>query len=75
MGEKHLLELIFVVVVLFPCDSIFLEKIYVFVHIFLIVEKPQKALVRCCSTQLGLSRTLSPISWLFYSRGGEKIHF
>ena len=75
MGKKHLLELIFVLVVLFPCDSIFLEKFYVFVNIFLIAEKPQKALVRCCSTQLGLSRTLSPISWLFYSRGGEKIHF
>ena len=52
MGKNHLLELIFVVVVLFPCDSIFLEKFYVFVNIFLIAEKPQKALVRCCSTQL-----------------------
>ena len=59
----------------FSSDAGFPPNEAVFVNIFLIAEKPQKALVRCCSTQLGLSRTLSPISWLFYSRGGEKIHF
>ena len=34
MGEKHLPDLIFVVVLVFSYDSIILENIYVFYHIF-----------------------------------------
>ena len=51
------------------------SKLYVFGHIFGRSKSYRKALPLRCSSQLELSGTLSPISGLFYSGGGEKIHF
>ena len=51
------------------------SELYVFGHIFGRSKSYRKALPSRCSSQLELSGTLSPISWLFYSGGGEKIHF
>ena len=51
------------------------SKLYVFGHIFGRSKSYRKALPSRCSSQLELSGTLSPISGLFYSGGGEKIHF
>ena len=51
------------------------SELYVFGHIFGRSKSYRKALPSRCSSQLELSGTLSPISGLFYSGGGEKIHF
>ena len=51
------------------------SKLYVFGHIFGRSKLYRKALPLRCSSQLELSGTPSPISGLFYSRHGEKIHF
>jgi len=51
------------------------SELYVFGHIFGRSKSYRKPLPSRCSSQLELSGTLSPISWLFYSGGGEKIHF
>ena len=62
-------------VVLFLLLAIIPSELYVFGHIFGRSKSYRKALPSRCSSQLELSGTLSPISWLFYSGGGEKIHF
>jgi hypothetical protein len=51
------------------------SELYVFGHIFGRSKSYRKPLPSRCSSQLELSGTLSPISGLFYSGGGEKIHF
>ena len=51
------------------------SELYVFGHIFGRSKSYRKALPSRCTSQLELSGTLSPISGLFYSGGGEKIHF
>ena len=61
--------------VLFLLLVIIPSKLYVFGHIFGRSKLYRKALPLRCSSQLELSGTPSPISGLFYSRHGEKIHF
>ena len=68
-------ELNLTMVVLFLLLAIIPSELYVFGHIFGRSKSYRKALPSRCSSQLELSGTLSPISWLFYSGGGEKIHF
>ena len=55
MGKKHLPELIFVVVLVFSYDSIILENIYVFYHIFRLFIGIKKAIALRYSTWRGLS--------------------
>ena len=55
MGEKHLPELIFVVVLVFSYDSIILENIYVFYHIFRLFIGNRKPRARRYSTRRGLT--------------------
>ena len=52
-----------------------LQNCTFFCHIFGRSKSYRKALPLRCSSQLELSGTPSPISGLFYSRHGEKIHF
>ena len=68
-------ELNLTMVVLFLLLAIVPSELYVFGHIFGRSKSYRKALPSRCSSQLELSGTLSPISGLFYSGGGEKIHF
>ena len=68
-------ELNLTMVVLFLLLAIIPSELYVFGHIFGRSKSYRKALPSRCSSQLELSGTLSPISGLFYSGGGEKIHF
>ena len=68
-------ELNLTMVGLFLFLAIIPSKLYVFGHIFGGSKSYRKALPLRCSSQLELSGTLSPVSGLFYSRGGEKIHF
>ena len=51
MEKKHLPELIFVVVLLFSYDSIILENIYVFNHIFRLFIGIKKAIALGYSTR------------------------
>ena len=68
-------ELNLTMVVVFLLLAIIPSEVYVFGHIFGRSKSYRKALPSRCSSQLELSGTPSPISRLFYSRHGEKIHF
>ena len=68
-------ELNLTMVVVFLLLAIIPSELYVFGHICGRSKPYKKALPSRCSSQLELSGTLSPISGLFYSGGGEKIHF
>ena len=66
-------ELNLTMVVLFLLLAIIPSELYVFGHIFGRSKSYRKALPSRCTSQLELSGTLSPISGLFYSGGGEKM--
>ena len=68
-------ELNLTMVVVFLLLATIPSELYVFGHIFGRSKSYRKPLPSRCSSQLELSGTLSPISWLFHSGGGEKIHF